>query len=153
MEDVREAKGEDVPRLKELLAMGVAATTNDRGASLFRYTERSAPPEARVEAALDDPDKLLLAGLVEDYVVGISMVVLDQTVAKGPLGVVEELFVEDAARGVGVGEALLDAAVLWCRRRQCVGVDVAALPGDRAAKNLCERSGFRARLLVMHRSL
>jgi GNAT superfamily N-acetyltransferase len=69
------------------------------------------------------------------------------------LGVVTDLFVELAAREVGVGEALADSIVDHCRTAGCVGVDATALPGHRAAKNFFEAHGFTARALTMHHRL
>ena len=67
------------------------------------------------------------------------------------LGVVTDLFVEEPdAREVGVGEVLVDTLVEHCRAAGCIGVDAAALPGHRAAKNFFETHGFTARALTMH---
>jgi hypothetical protein len=52
-----------------------------------------------------------------------------------------------------VGRALLDALVAWFETTGCRGVDINALPGDRATKNVLEASGFKARLITMHRTL
>ena len=67
------------------------------------------------------------------------------------LGVIEEIYVETEARAVGVGELLVERLVAFCVDAGCVGVDAAALPGHRQAKNFFERAGFTARLLVMHK--
>jgi GNAT superfamily N-acetyltransferase len=69
------------------------------------------------------------------------------------LALVEELYVDPAARGVGLGEMLLDACTAWASDLGCTGIDVEVQPGNRSAKNACERSGFKARALTMHRSL
>jgi GNAT superfamily N-acetyltransferase len=69
------------------------------------------------------------------------------------LATIELLYVVPEARGVGVGEALLDDLLRWCGERGCDGVDVPALPGARETKNFLEAAHFSARLLVMHRSL
>jgi GNAT superfamily N-acetyltransferase len=61
--------------------------------------------------------------------------------------------VETGARGVGVGTALMDAAVAWCTERGCSGVDALALPGDRTTKQRLEAAGFSARLLTLSRRL
>jgi GNAT superfamily N-acetyltransferase len=71
----------------------------------------------------------------------------------GQSGRIGLLYVEPPARGVGVGEALLVAALRWCADNGCADADVAALPGDRATKALLERHGFRARVIVMSRLL
>jgi len=54
---------------------------------------------------------------------------------------------------VGVGGALLEGLVTWFSTAGCRGVDIGALPGDRSTKNLLEASGFKARLITMHRTL
>jgi GNAT superfamily N-acetyltransferase len=69
------------------------------------------------------------------------------------LATIDLLYVIPEARAVGVGEAVLDDLVGWCRERGCAGVDVPALPGARETKNFLEAAGFSARLLVMHRKL
>lgn len=100
-----------------------------------------------------DADRTVIAGLIDETIVGVALVSLDASPVQGTVGVVEELYVEPEAREVGVGEALLNAAVGWCTEHNCVGIDISALPGDRNAKNLCERNGFVARALIMHKPL
>jgi GNAT superfamily N-acetyltransferase len=70
-----------------------------------------------------------------------------------PRGFVECCYVERDGRGVGVGAALLAAALSWCRQRGCDEVDALALPGDRATKQRLEGAGFSARLLTLSRRL
>jgi GNAT superfamily N-acetyltransferase len=65
--------------------------------------------------------------------------------------VVTDLFVDEGARSVGVGEAIVELLVAFCAEAGCIGLDALALPGARAAKNFFEESGFTARALVMHR--
>jgi GNAT superfamily N-acetyltransferase len=68
-------------------------------------------------------------------------------------GRIECCYVDRDARGVGVGSALMEAAVEWCAASGCVEVDALALPGDRATKQRLEASGFTARLLTLSRRL
>ncbi len=91
-------------------------------------------------------------GCLDGEPVGVARAVVSDGPAGGPV-VVEWLYVEPATRGAGVGRALLDAAVAWGRARGCRSADVSALPGDRATKSFLEGAGFKARLLVMNRSL
>ena len=60
---------------------------------------------------------------------------------------------ETGARGVGVGTALMEAAVDWCTESGCADVDALALPGDRTTKQRLEAAGFTARLLTLSRRL
>jgi GNAT superfamily N-acetyltransferase len=66
-------------------------------------------------------------------------------------GRIECCYVDRDARGVGVGTALMEAAVEWCAAAGCVEVDALALPGDRATKQRLEAAGFTARLLTLSR--
>ncbi|NBR93173.1 MAG: hypothetical protein EBT46_06835 [Actinobacteria bacterium] len=52
------------------------------------------------------------------------------------------------ARQVGVGDALVAAARATAVEHGCAWLDALALPGDRAIKNLYERNGLTARLLI-----
>lgn len=61
--------------------------------------------------------------------------------------------VEPAARGVGVGRALLTSACDWARGQGASAVDSSALPGDRSTKNFFEAHGMVARLIVVRSSL
>lgn len=148
---VRVATENDLARLTELLQACIAETPTARGGYLSGYPRRFDEPLARLSKAL--ASEALFAGTVDDYIVGVALTSIDETMPNGPLAIVEELYVEPEAREVGVGEDLLDACVQWARSRNCTGIDVKVLPGARSAKNLAERSGLTARLLVLHRDL
>lgn len=57
---------------------------------------------------------------------------------------VDELFVEDAARGQGVGSLLLDAAEMACRARGIHALHLESGHANPDATRLYERRGFRA---------
>jgi GNAT superfamily N-acetyltransferase len=90
----------------------------------------------------------LWAGTIDGVPVGYALVSAD-----GDVAVIEELHVDPEARAVGVGEALLDAVIIWAKEQACSGVDSFALPGARETKNFFETFGMTARLLVLHRDL
>ncbi len=69
------------------------------------------------------------------------------------LGVITDLFVEEGAREVGIGEEIMDDLVAFCTERGCIGIDGFALPGHRATKNFFEENHFTARMLTMHHRL
>jgi GNAT superfamily N-acetyltransferase len=56
----------------------------------------------------------------------------------------EDLFVEESARGAGVGEALVAAAIDRARARGCGRVELDVSESNRAAWALYERMGFSA---------
>ncbi len=123
-----------------------------RGGRLLARTLDRDDAEAYLEQALDDPDRLIVVGLIDDVPVGIGSVVCDRS-QRGIVGDLELLYVEPQARLVGVAEAMVNVVLPWCRAKGCVGVDTPALPGNRPAKAFFEDHGFLARLLVMHRPL
>jgi GNAT superfamily N-acetyltransferase len=153
-EGARRAHRDDLPRLAELYRAALAQLTSRRGGPLLAERHgRPEPVEQTLSRSLDDPGRTAWVGTLDDEIVGYAAGRTETLPGGAELGVVEELFVEPGARGVGVGEALIGALLAWFADRGCVGVDTVALPGDRLSKNFFESSGFKARLLVMHRDL
>lgn len=94
------------------------------------------------------PDVVVLAGLIDDAVIGYAVVSSASTAAR-----IEAIYVEPEARQLGVGEELLNQAIAWARDRKCTTLDAVALPGDRHTKNFFETFGMVARAITVSRSL
>lgn len=157
VEAVRQARPDDADYCAELCRRGLDEAQQHRGGALLVRREADVVGTALLRPGgllrlLGDTGRLVLIGTVDTVPVGL-LVGRSADVRGTLLGVTELLYVEPGARGVGVGQALLDGFVKWSADRGCGGVDVPVLPGDRAAKQLLERSGFTARLLLMHRQL
>ncbi|HEY1635717.1 MAG TPA: GNAT family N-acetyltransferase [Acidimicrobiales bacterium] len=153
-EAARRADRDDLPRLAELSRSALAQLSAARGGALLvEHHGRPEPVEQALARTLDDRDGAAWVGTVDDQIVGYATARTETLPGGTELGVVEDLFVEPGARGVGVGEALMGALMAWFVDRGCAGVDTVALPGDRLSKNFFESSGFKARLIVMHRAL
>jgi GNAT superfamily N-acetyltransferase len=154
VEEARPATAADIDAIT-----GLAHEMHDelvamRGGELWAL--RDARPErdrSAFEALLDDPDAALWVGTITGVVVGFGSVEVVALHDGRLLGVVRELVVTPEAREVGVGEAVLDHLVAWCRDRRCIGVDAFALPGHRSTKNFFEGAHFTARGLLMYRPL
>lgn len=154
MEAARPATPDDLEAVVALARRQRAEVVAARGGSL--WTAREARPEPLGDAylrTLGRDDAALVVGCVADVVVGFGAAVVEPLHDARLLGVVTDLYVEPGARGVGVGEAVLDQLVAFCAARGCTGVDALALPGERETKNFFEGSGFVARALVMHRRI
>jgi ribosomal protein S18 acetylase RimI-like enzyme len=106
-----------------------------------------------VAADVADDDACVLAGTIDETVIGYAVGRTETLRDGSTLGVITDLYVDEGARAVGVGEAMMGSLLEWFRARGCAGVDATALPGNRATKNFFEESGFTARLLVMHHRL
>ena len=154
MEGCRPATDDDLPRLAELARLGIDELLPMKGGDVFVAREaRGEPLEASFKAALADPDTRVLCGTIDDAVIGYAVARLEDLRDGGRTGVVDDIFVEPEAREVGVGEAMLNDVVEWCREADCVGIDSSALPGNRSTKNFFETFGFTARMIVVHKWL
>jgi GNAT superfamily N-acetyltransferase len=157
VEGTRPARREDADRCGELCRAALEELRLARGGPLFVRRETGLIVKALLrpgglDRLLADPRRTMLLGTVDDTVVGMAMGRLDE-VGETRLGIIDAYYVEAQARGVGVGGALLEGLVSWFSASGCRGVDINALPGDRSTKNLLEASGFKARLITMHRTL
>ncbi|MGI8809391.1 MAG: GNAT family N-acetyltransferase [Acidimicrobiales bacterium] len=150
-EACRPARAADVPRLAELNRAVVEELAPMRGGAVWKAREARPEPFAEgLSALLDDPDVRVVVATIDDVVVGYAVVHLEHLADGSILGVIDDIFVEEGARQVGLGELMIDDLMTWCEERKCVGMDAMALPGHRATKNFFEESGFTARQLVMH---
>jgi len=150
----RPATVEDLPRIVELARLLRSELGAMRGGGLWLAREAWPEPlEQAYGALVERDDALLVVGTIDGAIVGFGAVTLEHLRSDATLGVITDLFVEEPARAVGVGDAVADALVTFCTRHGCVGVDAFALPGHRAAKNFFEAHGLSARALVMHRAL
>ena len=152
MVSARPAVAADVPRLAELCRRNQAEIgAQERGGAVFVAREaRPEPVEESLRSAVDGPGSTAVVGSIDGTAIGYATGRTEALRDGRTLGVIDDLYVEEEARGVGVGEAMMELLLDWFRDQRCAGVDSMALPGARATKNFFEESGFTARLLVMH---
>jgi ribosomal protein S18 acetylase RimI-like enzyme len=153
LEGVRPAGPADLSRLAELAGLAIAEQVDARGGRVWAAREaRALPAGPSLAEDLDSPSTRVLAGTIDDVVVGY-LVVRTESLRDGTvLGRLTDVFVEPEARDVGIGELMVDAALAWCDDRKCRGVDAIVLPGNRATKNFFETMGFTARAITVHRA-
>jgi len=147
------ASSHDLSEVLLLSRSGRQAIEDARGGAL--WLERDAPPEPlehTFQAAISDADSLLLVGAIDSVPVGLLLVAIEVMDGR-PLAVCRELYVAPDARGVGIGELMMNAAIEWATEHGAVGIEGYALPGDRATKNFFETFKMVARGIVVHRPL
>ena len=150
----RDATGADRDVVADLATLAIEELTPHRGGALWRReSARPIPTTPSVEADLADDRACVVVGTIDDVPVGYAVARLAELRDGSTLGRITDLFTLEGARGVGVGEAMMDAVIAWSRSNDCFGVDSVALPGDRHTKNFFESFGLVARALVVHRSL
>ncbi len=71
----------------------------------------------------------------------------------GPCAIVEELVVDEAARGQGAGRALIQAAIEWAKAQACSEVEVSTGMDNTAAQAFYRRLGFESEALLLEYEL
>jgi len=105
------------------------------------------PPDVeRLQRLLADPDVSLLIARDGNEIVGTTTVVVYTT----PFWIkarIDEVVVDESARGQGVGEQLVEVALDVARKRgaQIAELQSARTPAREAAHRLYERLGFQVR--------
>ncbi len=121
--------------------------------ALVRQLSRSSPPPsaAEVEEIVRSPAcHLLIARDGDGTIVGT----LTLAVFRIPTGLrawIEDVVVDEAARGKGVGAALTNAAIRVANGRGARTVDLTSRPSREAANRLYQRLGFVARETNVYR--
>ena len=153
-EAARTACESDIAVVADLIAaVGDEKREQKGGALWFRRERRWTDPPADLAAALAAPDHEVAVGTLDGAVVGYGIVRTERLGDGALLGVIDDIYVDPGAREVGLGAALMDHMLDWCRAQGCIGVDSLALPGDRSTKNFFESFGLVARAIIVHRPL
>ena len=153
-EAARSATAADLDALAALVDEAAAEKRSQKGGELWwRRERRQGHAAADLAALLGSPDHEVAVGTIDGAAVGYGVVRRERLADGGLLGVIEDIYVDPGARAVGVGEALMEHLLAWCRGQGCFGVDSLALPGDRSTKNFFESFGLVARAIVVHRPL
>jgi len=152
MESAGRATIDDLPVIVELARAAIAEKTDTRGGELWQRREARREP-IEDSFVIGDARKLVISGRIDDVVVGYAAAHLEDLPDGATLAVITDLYTLPEARGVGVGEVMMEAVLGWCEDENCIGVDSVALPGDRHTKNFFETFGLVARAIVVHRRL
>jgi ribosomal protein S18 acetylase RimI-like enzyme len=119
---------------------------------LLPQLSKSSPPPTEVEIAeiVASPSSELLLARLDGRIVGTLTLV----VFRIPTGIrawIEDVVVDDTARGHGVGEQLNRFALDRARRRGARTVELTSRPSREAANRLYQRIGFVARETNVYR--
>ena len=153
-ESARAADAGDLDVIEALVEVAVEELEPRRGGHIWARREgRQLPAGPALADELDDESHLVVVGTIDGVVVGFAVVDRQPLHDRRELAVLTDVFVLPGARGVGVGEAMLEICLDWAQATGCVGLDSLALPGDRETKNFFESFGLVARAITVHRSL
>jgi ribosomal protein S18 acetylase RimI-like enzyme len=120
---------------------------------LVPQLSRSSPPPTTAELGevVSSPATDLFIAIDDTgTVVGMATLVTFR-IPTGMRAWIEDVVVDDAARGQGVGEALTQAMVARAAELGCRTVDLTSRPSREAANRLYKRAGFEARETNVYR--
>ncbi|MGH9210945.1 MAG: GNAT family N-acetyltransferase [Acidimicrobiales bacterium] len=120
---------------------------------LVPQLSRSNPPptEAELGEVVASPATDLFIALSDDgTIVGISTLVTFR-IPTGLRAWIEDVVVDEAARGTGVGHTLTQAMLDRAHDRGCVTVDLTSRPSREAANGLYLKIGFQPRETNVYR--
>ena len=146
------------------------ATTSDQellgrfGGALMRQHHAADParflqvehPEAGygrfLVSQISNPESLVMVAEHSGAVIGYVFADIEPTnwmELRGPCGVVQDLFVDEAARRLGAGRALLHAALDWIRSKGRSQVVLMTKTRNEHAQHLFAAVGFRPTMVEM----
>ncbi len=120
-------------------------------ARILPQLSSSPPPDLEALAAIvADPDASLFIARLDGAIVGSLTLVLYR-IPTGLKAWIEDVVVDEAARGHGIGELLNRAALDDAKARGVKGVSLTSRPSREAANRLYQRIGFTARDTNLYR--
>ena len=120
-------------------------------AHLLPQLSSSPPPDAEQLALLiADPGSLVFVARLDGRIVGSLTLVLYR-IPTGLKAWIEDVVVDESARGHGVGDQLNRAALAEAKRRGVKGVSLTSRPSREAANRLYQRIGFTQRETNVYR--
>lgn len=69
----------------------------------------------------------------------------------GRMGLLDELYVEDLERGMGLGQKLMDEAMLWIKKQGINRVNLNVYTWNESAIKFYEKNGFATYVLGMEK--
>jgi len=113
---------------------------------LIPQLSSSNPPPTHDELAeiISAPSTVLFIARLDEHIVG-TLTLATFRIPTGVRAWIEDVVVDAAARGHGVGEALNQAAILEAHHRGAITVDLTSRHSREAANRLYQRIGFVAR--------
>lgn len=136
---VRDASRDDIAELVWLESLAREQLPGQRGGAL--WLERH-PAQSPTWHAVDACE--VVVGTIDEVPVSYLRFHVDDDVLY-----VDDVYVHPGAREVGLGDALLAAAIERGVRAGAQRIEAEALPGDRDTKNLYERAAITAKRITV----
>jgi ribosomal protein S18 acetylase RimI-like enzyme len=115
-----------------------------------QLSKSNPPPKAELADLVGSGASTMFIARVDGRIVG-SLTLAMFRIPTGVRAWIEDVVVDDSARGHGVGEALNRAALDFAKQHGAITVDLTSRPSREAANRLYQRIGFVARETNIYR--
>jgi ribosomal protein S18 acetylase RimI-like enzyme len=138
-------------RIEELTSVDPELVESLRG--LIAQLSASAPPptDADIEEIVDSPSTRLLVARGDDGAVVGSLTLVQFRIPTGVGVWIEDVVVDESARGQGTGEALVREGIRLAEAAGARAVNLTSRPDRAAANRLYRRLGFQRRQTNVYR--
>jgi ribosomal protein S18 acetylase RimI-like enzyme len=142
----------DAAAITVVVATDADDTLVEQVANLVPQLSRSSPPPAlgTLRRIIDDPATTLFLACDDTHVIGM-LTLAAFALPTGTRAWIEDVVVDDQARGAGVASALVQAALAHAHEIGARTVDLTSRPEREAANRLYQRLGFELRETNVYR--
>ena len=150
--NIRFAAEKDIPQMIDLLRQ-VGEVHHQIRPDLFRAGAQKYD-EAALKRLLSDPDRPIIAGVVEDKMVGYAFCILqeiknDPVLCDRKTLYIDDLCVDETVRGGGVAKAIYQGMLDYARSIGCDAVTLNVWCGNDRALHFYEKCGFKPQKIGM----
>ena len=150
--NIRFAAEKDIPQMIDLLRQ-VGEVHHQIRPDLFRAGAQKYD-EAALKRLLSDPDRPIIAGVVEDKMVGYAFCILqkiknDPVLCDRKTLYIDDLCVDETVRGGGVAKAIYQGVLDYARSIGCDAVTLNVWCGNDRALHFYEKCGFKPQKIGM----
>ncbi|MCE7860368.1 MAG: GNAT family N-acetyltransferase [Chloroflexi bacterium CFX2] len=111
-----------------------------------QMTNNNPPPSlGELHALLVDADSTLLLARADDGVIIGALTLIVYRVPTGVRSIIEDVIVDESARGQGVGAALMQRAIEMAKEKSAKNISLTSNPMRAAANRLYLKMGFHRR--------
>jgi ribosomal protein S18 acetylase RimI-like enzyme len=131
---------------------GISSKVAEAFRRLLPQLSSSAPPldDEALERVVRSPSNTVLVARIDGKIVG-TLTLVRFPLPSGLRARIEDVVVDEAARGLGVGQALSRAALQIATESGARTVDLTSRPSREAANRLYQRLGFQLRDSYVYR--
>ena len=149
---IRRAEARDLPEIGELGAALMRAHYAFDPLRFLDPGDADAGYSRFLGSLLDDEGAAIIVAERQRKIVGYVYAAIEPLSWKDlrdECGFIHDLLVADAARGGGIGEALLESAIEWLREQRMPRVVLGTAAQNSRARQLFERHDFRPTMIEM----